>query len=80
MAEIELSKEAKQLKLGRYRHFKGNEYDVIGVAFHSETGEEFVVYRAFYGDRNLFVRQIAMFTEEIERDGKRMKRFAYIGK
>ena len=51
---------------GRYRHFKGNEYEVIG---HSETLEELVVYRALYGDGGLWVRPAAMWTERVERDG-----------
>ena len=54
---------------GRYRHFKGNEYEVIGVARHSETREEMVVYRALYGDGGLWVRPAAMWTERVERDG-----------
>ena len=54
---------------GRYRHFKGNEYEVIGVARHSETLEELVVYCALYGDGGLWVRPAAMWTERVERDG-----------
>ena len=54
---------------GRYRHFKGNEYEVIGVARHSETLEKMVVYRALYGDGGLWVRPAAMWTEQVERDG-----------
>ena len=67
------------IKKGRYRHFKGNEYLVIGVAKHSETLEEMVVYRALYGDGSLWVRPSTMWEETIERDGKRFKRFEYIG-
>lgn len=67
------------IKIGRYRHFKGNEYLVIGVAKHSETLEEMVVYRALYGDGGLWVRLSSMWDETIERDGKRFKRFEYIG-
>lgn len=67
------------IKKGRYRHFKGNEYLVIGVAKHSETLEEMVVYRALYGDGGLWVRPSTMWEETIERDGKRFKRFEYIG-
>ncbi|CDB26780.1 uncharacterized protein BN704_00970 [Firmicutes bacterium CAG:552] len=67
------------IKIGRYRHFKGNEYLVIGVAKHSETLEEMVVYRALYGDGGLWVRPSSMWDETIERDGKRFKRFEYIG-
>ena len=54
---------------GRYRHFKGKEYQVIGTARHSETREEMVVYRALYGDGGLWVRPAAMWTERVERDG-----------
>ena len=64
------------IKPGRYRHFKGNEYQVIGMARHSETEEEMVVYRPLYGEGGLWVRPAA---EEVERDGKRQPRFAYIG-
>jgi hypothetical protein len=63
---------------GRYRHFKGNEYEVIGVAQHSETHEELVVYRPLYGDGGLWVRPLAMFTETVTRDGKAMPRFEFI--
>ena len=54
---------------GRYRHFKGQAYEVIGTARHSETEEEYVVYRALYGDRSLWVRPRAMWDEQIDRDG-----------
>jgi len=54
---------------GRYRHFKGQAYEVIGTAQHSETEEEYVVYRALYGDRALWVRPRAMWDEQIARDG-----------
>ena len=64
---------------GIYKHFKGNRYRVLGVAKHSETLEEFVVYQALYGDGGLWVRPKDMFFEEIERDGVRMKRFEFIG-
>ena len=64
--------------LGKYRHFKGNEYEVVGVAKHSETLEEFVVYRALYGDGGLWVRPATMWNEEVERDGKKYKRFTFI--
>ena len=67
------------IKPGRYRHFKGNEYQVIGMARHSETEEEMVVYRPLYGEGGLWVRPAAMWAEEVERDGKRQPRFAYIG-
>lgn len=74
-----LSPEARALKPGIYEHFKGNRYEVIGVARHSETLEEVVVYRALYGDHSLWVRPIAMFLETVEHDGKIMPRFRYIG-
>ena len=63
----------------RYRHFKGKEYEAIGLARHSETLEQLVVYRALYGEGGLWVRPLDMFMEEIERDGKRIARFTYIG-
>ncbi len=68
-----------EIKPGRYRHFKGNEYDVIGVARDSETLQALVVYRALYGERGLWVRPLEMFTEVIEREGQRLPRFSYIG-
>ena len=67
------------IKLGRYRHFKGNEYEVIALATHSETGESMVVYRALYGDGGVWVRPVSMWDESVERDGKVYKRFTYIG-
>ncbi|MFA4954555.1 MAG: DUF1653 domain-containing protein [Patescibacteria group bacterium] len=67
------------LKLGKYRHYKGNEYVAIGVARHSETLEELVVYRALYGAHDLWVRPLKMFIEQVEIDGKKMPRFEYIG-
>ena len=67
------------IKTGKYRHFKGNEYEVLFVAKHSETLEEMVVYRALYGEGGVWVRPATMWEEEIERDGKRFKRFEYIG-
>ena len=67
------------IKPGRYRHFKGKEYEVLGVARHSETEEELVVYRALYGDFGLWVRPVSMWNETVERDGKTFCRFTYIG-
>lgn len=67
------------MKLGKYRHFKGNEYEVIGIAKNSENLEDTVVYRALYGDKGLWVRPLSMFEETIERDGQVFKRFTYIG-
>jgi hypothetical protein len=67
------------IKLGKYRHYKGNEYEVIGVARHSETLEDLVVYKALYGNYDLWVRPLNMFLEEVEVNGKKVKRFEYIG-
>ena len=63
---------------GVYRHFKGNLYEVIDVAKHSETLEEMVVYRALYGEHGLWVRPSKMWNEVVERDGKRMVRFELV--
>ncbi|MBQ8405626.1 MAG: DUF1653 domain-containing protein [Clostridia bacterium] len=68
-----------QIRLGKYRHFKGKEYEVIGLAKHSESLEEMVVYRALYGEGGLWVRPASMWDEEVEKDGKRYKRFTFIG-
>ena len=69
----------ESIKPGRYRHFKGKEYEVLGVARHSETEEELVVYRALSGDFGLWVRPVSMWNETVERDGKTFRRFTYIG-
>lgn len=68
-----------EIRPGRYRHFKGNEYEVLGVARHSETLEPMVVYRALYGEGGLWVRPASMWNETVERDGKILPRFTYIG-
>ena len=68
-----------ELKPGRYRHFKGNEYELLGVARHSETLEPMVVYRALYGERGLWVLPASMWSEQVERDGYCGPRFTYIG-
>jgi hypothetical protein len=60
---------------GRYRHYKGRDYEVIGVARHSETEESFVVYRALYGERGLWVRPAAMFLDTVTVDGRSVLRF-----
>ncbi len=60
---------------GRYRHFKGREYEVIGIVRHSETEEPLVLYRALYGDFGLWVRPAEMWNEKVERDGKTFTRF-----
>jgi hypothetical protein len=70
-------------RAGRYRHYKGNLYEVVGVARHSETMEELVVYRALYdhprwGPNSLWVRPRAMFVEDVEVDGRRLPRFARV--
>lgn len=67
------------VKPGRYRHYKGNEYTVLGVAKHSETLEPMVVYRAEYGERGLWVRPAEMFAETVTVNGKPVPRFAYLG-
>ena len=67
-----------QIRLGKYRHFKGKEYEVIGLAKHSESLEEMVVYRALYGEGGLWVRPASMWNETVERDGKTFKRFTFI--
>ena len=58
-----------ELTPGKYRHFKGKEYELVGIAAHSETMEPMVVYRALYGDQGLWVRPVAMWNEIVERDG-----------
>jgi hypothetical protein len=79
--EIDLTEttNANALKKGIYQHFKGKRYELIDIARHSENQEEYVVYRALYGERGLWIRPLAMFDETIERDGKRVKRFAWLG-
>jgi hypothetical protein len=78
--QISLSRTSKPslLKKGIYQHFKGKCYELIDVAYHSETLEEYVIYRALYGERGLWIRPLAMFNEIIERDGKRLERFAWL--
>jgi hypothetical protein len=67
------------VKIGRYRHYKGKDYTVIGVARHSETEEELVVYRKEYDDHGLWVRPLAMFIENVQMDGQSVPRFQYLG-
>ena len=67
------------MKLGKYRHYKGIEYEVLGVANHSETLEKMVVYRALYGENEIWVRPLYMWDEEVEVNGKNVKRFEFIG-
>ena len=66
------------IRPGRYRHFKGMEYQVIGTAKHSETLDPMVVYRALYGEGGLWVRPAAMWNEEVDRDGYRGPRFTFV--
>lgn len=70
--------ENNTIKFGKYRHYKGKEYEVVGVARHSETLEELVIYRALYGNFDLWARPLAMFLEEVEVDGKKVPRFQYL--
>lgn len=69
----------KEIKPGKYRHYKGNLYQVEGIAMHSENGEKMVVYRPLYGDQSLWVRPLDMFIEEIEVEGKKQPRFVFTG-
>jgi hypothetical protein len=69
---------SSSIRTGRYRHFKGKEYIVIGVARHSETDEALVVYRQDYGDRALWVRPQEMFLERVEHEGQSVPRFEFI--
>lgn len=66
------------VKPGKYRHFKGGLYEVIGLASHSETMEPMVVYRALYGEQGLWVRPAAMWQEMVDRDGYHGPRFCYM--
>ena len=63
---------------GRYRHYKGKDYEVLGCARHTETEEEYVVYRALYGDYGIWIRPKKMFLEEVEIGGKRIPRFQFL--
>ena len=67
------------IKLGKYHHFKGNEYEVVAIAKHSETLEEMVVYKDLKNDGKVWVRPAVMWDETVERDGKIFKRFEFIG-
>jgi hypothetical protein len=70
---------ASDVPPGRYRHFKGGLYEVLGVARHSETEEEFVVYRPLSGDGGLWIRPRAMFLETVTAGGATVPRFQYLG-
>lgn len=65
-------------KSGKYRYYKGKEYQVFGVAKHSETSEELVVYKALYGKGQIWVRPLKMFLEKVEIDGKKIPRFSFV--
>lgn len=68
-----------ELKKGKYRHFKGGEYELLEIATHSETLEQMVVYRALYGERGVWVRPASMWSETVEKDGYSGPRFQFIG-
>ena len=68
-----------EFRPGRYRHFKGGEYELLFLARHSETEEPMVVYRPLYGERGVWVRPASMWNETVTRDGRTVKRFTYIG-
>ncbi len=76
-----MENESSKLKLGRYRHYKGNEYNVIAIAKHSETLEDLVIYEALYDNKvaKIWARPLKMFTEKIEKDGNFINRFEFIG-
>lgn len=67
------------IKIGKYRHFKGKEYEVIALAKHSETEEELVVYRALYGEGEVWVRPASMWEERVQYQGETVSRFTFIG-
>jgi hypothetical protein len=74
-----MSASSEPVRPGRYRHFKGGEYEVLGVATHSETHERYVVYRPLYTDSGLWVRPLAMFAETVTHNGAEVPRFTRIG-
>lgn len=63
------------IQAGRYRHYKGQDYDVLTLAIHTETGEKFVVYRALYGEYDVWIRPLEMFTEQVVYEGQTVPRF-----
>ena len=68
-----------RIRAGRYRHYKGKDYLVLGSATHTETEEEFIVYRALYGKRGLWVRPKAMFLDSVQLNGRQVPRFTFLG-
>ena len=75
---MKFSQEAQSLKKGVYEHYKKMRYRVIGVAHHSETLEEMVIYKALYGDGGYWIRPLLMFMENVHIEGKDIPRFTYI--
>ena len=75
-----LSKKAKALKIGEYEHYKGHKYRPLYVGRHSDTLEEIVVYQGLYKNNPIWVRNINIFLEKVEVDGKKVPRFKYVGK
>ncbi|MGV2873661.1 DUF1653 domain-containing protein [Colwellia sp. E150_009] len=67
------------IELGKYRHFKGNYYQVLHLARHSETEEYLVVYHPFDDKNDIWIRPLTMFNETISREGKKIERFQYVG-
>lgn len=75
---VSLSRQAKTLKPGIYQHYKGNQYEVLGVALHSETLEELVIYKALYGEGLIWARPLSMFLETVQVEGKEIERFRFV--
>lgn len=73
-----LSSPKNKIKTGLYRHYKGNDYEVIGTARHSETLETLVVYKPLYNDTGMWVRPLGMFQEKLSLNGKLVSRFSYL--
>lgn len=71
---------SEPVRKGIYRHYKGRYYRVLGLARHSETEEEHVVYRALYGERGLWIRPLTMFQESVLREGLVLPRFAWVAR
>lgn len=67
-----------EIKKGKYRHFKGKEYEVLGTAIHSETLEQMVIYKPLYGEGKIWVRPLSMWNQVIVKDGQKLKRFTWI--